>query len=143
MKNTIITIAIVLIVLVVIIIGVGAGAKDASDETAVAEYFKGRVTTVAVEKMGQPIEGFDAGLLMDAYPGLETEDFDGVQTLEGHYEVENGEMSFVRDVEQPISSAERAVSSAGYRTLLRNVSLRLDMDPETERDVDELIKAIE
>ena len=97
---------------------------------------------LGVEDIGQPIEGFDATLLTMAFPGLIPDDFDGVEAFEGSYMIENGVLSFERDATQPMTSAESTISSAGYATLLENVSARLNMNIENEEQVDSLIEAI-
>ena len=40
-----------------------------------ASYFSDQIISKGVEKIGQPIEGFDAYLLKQAFPGLRDEDF--------------------------------------------------------------------
>jgi hypothetical protein len=70
---------------------------------------------------------------------MKVEDFGGVETFEGHYEVTDGELSFVRDRAQPVSSAERTVSEKGYATLLEHISARLKRNVSNEVDVDILI----
>jgi hypothetical protein len=106
------------------------------------EYFEQRITTLGVEDIGQPIEGFDANLLILAFPGLMSQDFEGVKTLEGHYSVSGGEITFVRDQVQPISSAERTLAPDGYARLLENVSARLGMGAHTAASIDVLIDRI-
>ena len=105
-------------------------------------YFRQRLVASGVADVGQPIEGFDAGLLMLAFPGLLESDFHMVETLEGHYEFKGGALTHVRNQDQPVSSAERTVSDEGYATLLLNVSSRMDMKAGTEADVDRIIAAI-
>ena len=105
-------------------------------------YFEERLTTLGVEDIGQPIEGFDSGLLIMAFPGLTVRDFDGVETLEGKYAVIEGNIEFVRTDDAPITSAERAVSPAGYETLLDNVSKRVGIEPVSTSSVDAIVLAI-
>lgn len=111
----------------------------------VTEYFREEVYKKAVENMGgmMPIEGFDAGLLMGAYGGLVPADFSGVETLEGHYEIQGSEVVFERDASADmISSAERTVSDEGYATLLNNISRRLQSSVETNGEVDALLELL-
>ncbi|PIR38310.1 MAG: hypothetical protein COV34_01740 [Candidatus Zambryskibacteria bacterium CG10_big_fil_rev_8_21_14_0_10_42_12] len=123
------------------------GSREAGDDTQnitteLTEYFAERMTTLGVRGGMMPIEGFDAGLLIGAFPGLIKADFQDVETFEGHYEIQAGELVFVRDQEQPISSAERTVSNEGYGTLLQNLSTRLDMTVNSESDIDAIIDTI-
>jgi len=107
-----------------------------------ATYFENRMINLGVADIGQPIEGFNANLLILAFPGLTIDDFVGVEAFEGHYEVTDGELAFVRDQEQSVSSAERTISSAGYQTLLSNVATRLEFPVMSEADVDTLVSMI-
>lgn len=113
------------------------------EQVPLASYFEERMNTLGVEDIGQPIEGFDANLLMMAFPGLIARDFSGVETFGGHYEVQGGEAIFIQDGSQPRTSAERTVSREGYATLLENISARLSFPTENESDIDELIKKID
>lgn len=118
--------------------------RDQADADAanLVLYFEIQVTEQAIADIGQPIEGFDAELLILAYPGLQAGDFAGVETREGFYEVIEGALVFERYEEQPVSTAERTVSAAGYQTLLDNVAARLEVPLETETDVDTIIELI-
>lgn len=118
-------------------------AEPTNESSALAAYFEERMITRGIEDVGQPIEGFDANLLVMAYPGLEPEDFVGVAAFEGHYEVKNGEIAFLRDQETPMSSAARTVTEDGYAALLHNVAARLDVSIESKAAVDNLINAID
>lgn len=116
--------------------------KQAEEEPQTA-YFEEQLTTRGVADIGQPIEGFDANLLILAFPGLVPTDFSGVQTLEGHYEISDGELAFVRREGAMVSSAERMLVAEGYALLLANLSQRLRMPVATEAEVDALIDAID
>lgn len=115
---------------------------DTTPTNDLTPYFAERLTTLGVEDIGQPIEGFDANLLIRAFPGLVASDFDGVASLEGIYEYTNGELAFRRTTSQPISSAERTLAPSGYDTLLTNVSQRLGVVAQTRSDVDEIISRV-
>lgn len=105
-------------------------------------YFAERMFEEGTKNGLIPIEGFDADLLIGAFPALTTADFEGVETLEGVYSVKNGELIFTRTRGQPISSAERTVSKTGYATLLGNLSLRMDYPVHEQKDVDALIELL-
>ena len=89
--------------------------------------FETELTTRGVQRVGQPIEGFDAFSLLSAFSGLEEADFAGVETFEGVYRYIDNELTYERTSDQAITSAEQTVATAGYTTLLRNVSARLNM----------------
>lgn len=106
-------------------------------------YFEERMVALGIDDIGHPIEGFDANLLIMAFPGLSASDFNGVETFEGHYEVEADQPVFIRDgSSEMITSAEGTVSSEGYATLLANVSARLSHPTYETVDVDELIERV-
>jgi len=109
----------------------------------VAKYFEAQMIALGIEDIGHPIEGFDSQMLMMAYPGLQHSDFADVEAYEGKYVIQNNEAVFVRTQSQPISSAERTVSSAGYAKLLENLSVRFSHPTYTESDVDALIRKID
>lgn len=111
-------------------------------ETDTVKYFEGRIINLAIKDVGQPIEGFDANLLIAAYPGLTKSDFDEVEALEGKYQFRDEELIFIRTEDAPVSSAERMVIDAGYKNLLKNVSSRLNISIDSTSDVDMLIELI-
>lgn len=140
----------IIIWLLAVGVAVGAGlyisksyqSAKQSDRDEVSTYFYNRMVELAIADIGMAIEGFDPQLLMMAYPGLKSEDFQGVEAFEGRYEVNGEEISFVRDQSQPITSAERTVSEEGYQTLLTNLSSRLSVSRATTEDIDNLIEII-
>jgi len=114
-----------------------------SGNPELALYFQERLDTLGVNPdIGRPIEGLDADLLISAFPGLKPEDFENVETFEGHYELNNGSIDYSRDSTGPVSSAEKTVSKDGYKTLLNNVSNRVNIDMKTRTDIDRLIDII-
>ncbi|PIT93049.1 MAG: hypothetical protein COU06_02065 [Candidatus Harrisonbacteria bacterium CG10_big_fil_rev_8_21_14_0_10_38_8] len=133
MKKTLI------ILLGVIVITIVIAGRGSLEKTDLSTYFKDRMNTLGVIDVGQPIEGFDANLLITAFPGFLPEDFQGVEAFGGHYEVTGADISFVPDNVQPITSAAQTVSDDGYVILLNNLSLRLDVLPKTNEDIDSLI----
>jgi hypothetical protein len=92
--------------------------------------------------VAQAVEGFDATLLMQAFPGLESSDFNEVETLEGRYRYQEGSLRFIRDASSPVTSAERTISAEGYATLLGNVASRLGESITEETEIDTLIETI-
>ncbi|PIR85118.1 hypothetical protein COU15_02590 [Candidatus Kaiserbacteria bacterium CG10_big_fil_rev_8_21_14_0_10_45_20] len=119
-------------------------AETIQNQEAFTAYFQEQIVERGVADIGMPIEGFSGGLLIQAYPGLEVSDFEGVQTFEGHYEVSSqGQLAFVRDNEEgPVTSAETTVSKEGYATLLENISARLEVPVYTLEDIDAILEEI-
>lgn len=140
MKKTII---IILVALVGVYAVYAIASRDDGAPDALSEYFGNRITTLGFgDGAPMPIEGYDADLLMSAFPGFLPQDFDGVESLEGKYKYSGGNLIFERGTDMPISSAERTVSKDGYKTLLTNVSTRLGVQVEDELAIDTLIDTI-
>jgi hypothetical protein len=143
MKRTFLWVVVIIIIIVggfYVLNGYIYNAKQTLVEvTPESKYFQERLVTLGVQDIGQPIEGFDAPLLIMAFPGLVPSDFNEVETLEGKYVLQGEGFIFVRTQEQPISSAEQMVSEKGYSTLLLNVSKRLNVPVTSEDEIDELI----
>ena len=95
---------------------------EISQETS--EFMK-KIQTFVIENIGQPIEGFSAPVYLQAFPGLLEADFSGVETLDGEYAYENGNLTFVRRKSRRISSAEEMIVEKGHETLFGNIRGRL------------------
>lgn len=142
-RTLLIAFGVVLVVVIgIVIFSAFSLERNSPPRAELVDYFEERMTTLGVADIGQPIEGFDAHLLIRAFPGLIPQDFNGVETLEGRYRVEGNAIIFVRDETQPISSAERTLSNKGYATLLTTVSTRLGMGAHTAASIDVLIDRI-
>ena len=95
-----------------------------------------------VERVGHPLEGFNAFIYLEAFPGFEESDFDGVKTLEGIYKIEGGKFNYVRTAGNPVTSAEETISEAGYKTLLQNFSIRVGVEVAAEEDIATLLEKL-
>jgi hypothetical protein len=109
----------------------------------IVSYFSAEMQQTAIAEVGQPIEGFDAFLLLNAYPGLVEADFDGVATREGIYAYANGELTYERRQDFPVTSAEQMISAEGYGSLLANVAERLNVEIVSEASVDAMIALLQ
>ena len=112
---------------------------DKPNSEELAKHFENEMVTLGVRRVGQPIEGFNAFMLLQAFPGLLEEDFEGVESFEGVYEFTESELLYIRTKDQPVTSAEDTVSEAGYGTLLRNVAHRLGVIVESEEHVEDIV----
>lgn len=101
-------------------------------------YFAQEMTKPVSPEGPIPVEGYDAGLLLGRYEGLTNEDFDGVESFQGVYRIENGELVFTLE-EQMEHSAAQTISAAGYETLLNNLIDRLALTIDSEESIDALI----
>ena len=137
---------IVIIIVVLVAVGFfmfprGAEEEGTPTESHSTAYFAEEIKTDAVARFGQPIEGFEPQMLIQAFPGLQHTDFDGVEAEQGVFQVSNGALAFVL-IETPEHSAARVVTQNGMEQLLQNVAARLQLPFETESDVDAIIETI-
>ncbi len=115
----------VLVVGLLLLFSRGGGKNTETGQSAAAEKFQSALTKEGVKRVGQPIEGFDASILKQAFPTLEDADFSGVDTASGEYVFEDEVLTYKRKEGGAISSAEQSISSGGYAELLENVAKRL------------------
>ncbi|PIR89316.1 MAG: hypothetical protein COU07_00240 [Candidatus Harrisonbacteria bacterium CG10_big_fil_rev_8_21_14_0_10_40_38] len=131
---------ILIFVAIVAVIGIFAYSNSSkSDQSA---FFKDELIKSGLERFGQPIEGFNAFIYLEAFPGFEEVDFDGVETLEGKMTFKDGTLTFERTADNPITSAESMISDEGYTTLMKNFSERIGVNVETEADVATLLEKL-
>lgn len=120
----------------IVVIGTGSfifGTKIDKEPTSIIQQtlsFQELLQKVGVERVGQSVEGFDAFLLKKAFPGLVDSDFDEVETLEGKYELVDGNLQYTRGAYLSVTLAGQTVSEEGYDTLLKNISNRLGIAKE-------------
>lgn len=107
-----------------------------------AKIFQDQIIAKGVELGGQPIEGFDAFLLLNAFPGLTKQDFNNVETFEGIYQLRGTELTYTRTQGGPVTSAEQTISDAGYATLLQNISNRLNIRPKNNQDISNIVQQL-
>lgn len=115
-----------------------------TDRDTLALRLSSELTTRGVAYLGaHPIEGFDAGLLLAAFPGLTEADFDGAAAVGGSYGFRGGKLAFDRDESRFATSADGTLVTDGYATLLSRLSERLDIAVMSEEDVLLVVTAIE
>jgi hypothetical protein len=101
------------------------GAGKIERATPESAEFTHKMQQYVIENLGQPIEGFDAALYLQAFPGLTEADFDGVETMEGAYVYADGALTFMRTQTGRTSSAEEAITERGHATLFAALRKRL------------------
>ncbi len=112
------------------------------NESDAAKTFQSNLVETGIEVVGQPIEGFDAYMLLKAFPGLFQSDFDDIKSLEGVYEYKDGELLYKRTTGQSVTSAEQTISNEGYEQLLKKVSERLGIKVEGDKSAKELVQEL-
>ena len=116
---------------------------NTGDAGPLGSYFNDQIISKGVEKIGQPIEGFDAFLLKRAFPGLKDEDFNNVEALLGTYKYVNNELIFVEKSGGLVHSAAQTISDIGMGTLMDNSARRLGNNITNMSDIDNLIESLE
>ena len=106
------------------------------------KFFSEELQRAGVERVGQPIEGFSAFIYLEAFPGFEPADFDGVKSLEGVYQIEGGKLSYARNASNQVTSAEETISEEGYQTLLENFSRRVGVEVVADVDIATLLEKL-
>lgn len=94
----------------------------------IVNYFSDELLKRYVLEFGMPIEGLDDFLIIRAFPGIIPKDFNNVEALQGVYRFSNNELIFEESKEIPISSAQKTISNKGMKTLLENLSKRLNIE---------------
>ncbi len=112
-------------------------------EITPAGYFIEQMHERGVEGLGGmiPVEGFDPGLYMGAFTGLQESDFDGVDAIGGIWDYENGELVFVQGNDE-ITSADGTLTELGLSQLLNNLETRFGIEARTVAEVEQIIDLI-
>jgi hypothetical protein len=96
-----------------------------------AGLFTEKLHAILLDRIGRPIEGYDAHMLMQGLPGLLPFDFHGVETLEGRHLIEDEQLVFKRTVDGPVTSAEQMIINEGYEVLLQHLKGRFMTENES------------
>lgn len=131
-----------IISILIILVSIGGIVYMDSSPSEYSGLFREEISRAAKERVGQPVEGFSAHMYLEAFPGLTTEDFDGVETLEGEYNFDGAELIYKRTSNQPTTSAEDVITDVGYRKLLSNLSSRFEIGVENDVDVATVLEKI-
>ncbi len=107
-------------------------------------YFLEAMSSKAIELNGGniPVEGFTLDMYLPIFTNLQASDFADVRAIGGHYDYENGELTFHSDSPILITSADGSMNAQGMQDLLENLESRLGTTITTEADVDALIETL-
>ena len=112
--------------------------EDISTDSSLVELFRQK----AIEKsVAMPIEGFDPPLYQGVFPGLIDADFDNAQAIGGRWEFQNNNLQFIKTSNE-ITSADGTLTDEGIEMLIENAGRRLNIDVQTEEDLNSLISLI-
>ncbi len=118
------------------------GPQGTSISAEAAQSFIDQMREGTISRVGQPIEGFEPFMFMQAFPGLTANDFDNVDAAIGFYRYKNGEVVYDLNGEPEVHSAARAITDEGMLQLLINVAARLNYNLAGNDTVDDIIAAI-
>jgi hypothetical protein len=121
---------------------VSGDVPEEASQSALGKFFSEELQRAGVERIGQPIEGFSAFIYLEAFPGFEESDFNGVQSLEGIYKLEGDNLNYKRTARNLVTSAEETISEEGYGTLLQNFSKRVGIEVFSEADIAALLEKL-
>lgn len=116
--------------------------SDEGPQSDISKFFSEELQRASVERVGQPIEGFSAFIYLEAFPGFEESDFDGVESLEGIYKLAGDKLEYERTAGNMVTSAEETISEEGYATLLGNFSKRVGIEVLSEGDIATLLEKL-
>lgn len=86
--------------------------------------------------------GYDPSVVINVFRGLKNEDFNGVETGYGKYEIIEGGIAFRPNPDESFSESKTFISKEGMSQLLQNLSVRLGIEVTDQASVDEIIQAI-
>lgn len=96
-----------------------------------------------VQTIGQPIEGFEPAMFLEAFPGLEASDFNYVLSEQGMYYYIDGELIWEKDPEIEFEhSAGRAITDRGLVNIFQNSIIRLEYDARSKADLERLVEIL-
>jgi len=106
-------------------------------------YFNDELYEQGVKNAGgMPIEGFNPGLYMVAFPGFVGSDFGGAIAHGGIWKYD-GELKWVADNDGgPITSADGTITNKGLEVVLSNLEGRLGIAAILPTDVDQIISML-
>ncbi|MBU1164291.1 hypothetical protein KKA15_01875 [Patescibacteria group bacterium] len=123
----------------IIITGIAGFIYIDSSPSDYSGLFREELSRAGAERVGQPIEGFNAFIYLEAFPGFIAKDFDGVKSFEGIYNLNDTELEYTRTAGNPITSAEETISEEGYKILLVNFSKRVGVEVNNEKNIATLL----
>lgn len=116
---------------------------DTSFADEASSHFTTRLNDHLIERIGQPIEGFEPGHYMQEFSQLEPEDFDEAGAVGGSYSFNGETLAFISSNEEGVAtSADGSLTNNGLERVYFNVVLRLRREIESIADVNTLISDI-
>jgi hypothetical protein len=137
----------ILLAVIILCIGLGVGlllspklshapfeeASSSSDSVVIspeALVFQTAFETELAVVYGSSTKGFEPEKLLQVFPGLKAEDFNGVEAVIGRYEYSNGTTTYTNN--QITDATADDISPKGYEVLRSNLYQRLNLDSTVE-----------
>lgn len=90
--------------------------------TIVEDDLKTALLPLLEDRFGSTSNGYSSHELLYVYKGMQPEDFDGVETASGHYEVKEG---YLWHISSSTDASTENITDAGYATLDKNIRARI------------------
>ena len=139
MKKLTVFIAIIVVVIGMFLLFFNRDTKPVQTVMTFSEY-KMYIVSELVKKEYPGIDGYDASTLISVFKGLKNEDFDGIDTGYGVYEVDGG-ISF-RPYDGVYEDSKLFLTEDNIRHLIDLVAKRLNQNIERREGFDTLITNI-
>jgi len=135
------------IITVVVIAGISfifnrSGGEEASIFNSNEEYFIA-IVEVGLREVYEGFIGYEPAIIIQRFKNVKNEDFEGVVTGFGAYEVVDGGLAFRPNEGEPFSEHKTYISPEGMVRLLLNISHRLGIELTDQKSVEAIIEAIE
>jgi hypothetical protein len=106
------------------------------------EYFTLVTEEMLLDHYGQIVLDYGPNTLINIFSGLKNEDFHGVETQYGKYEIINGGIAFRPAEGESFRESATYISDTGMETLLLNLGTRLGIEIKDKKSVDAIFEAI-
>ena len=108
----------------------------------IVDYFSNKIMSKAIQSIGgQPREGFQPSIFLQAFPKIKEQDFNNVEAAQGFYKYENNQLIY-KPIGPQTHSAAYAITEDGYETLLDNLATRFNTELKNKNSVDRIIEKL-
>lgn len=135
------------IITIVVIAGIsfifsGDREDDSSIFSSNEEYFIA-IIEVGLRETYEDFVGYEPSIIIQRFKNIKNEDFQGVVTGFGSYEVIDGGLAFRPNEGESFTEYKTYISPEGMVRLLLNLSHRLGIELTDQKSVEAIIEAIE
>jgi len=106
------------------------------------QYFVAIIETAIYQKYDDVSVGYEPNILINVLPSLINEDFHGVETDFGKYELINGGLAFRPNEGESFNEGKLYISAKGMETLLENLATRLNIEVIDQESVENILRTV-